>query len=792
MSDDELPPDIDDVDHPIPEGEPIELPPIDNVVAIGEAKKPRRARAPRKPTPDEEAFVAGFPSGNVFEAGSKLALIPAFEKAPIPPELVIPVGYSVTATGELWRKVGKSQALVASSIPLLRRVLTDPQTHEERLEIVFLRRRSWRSAIVERAIISVGGRDTARALGAVGAPIEPNNAKDIAQWIASLERENEHVLPCARVVQRSGWHETEDGDPVFVLGGHVIERGDLESDRVVFDDRGDAGGVTRNMRQHGTEEGQRALIARAIAASDAIAIVVCAALAAPLLERLGAPSFAVHCVGPSSRGKTTGLTVGAGVYGCPEIRGGQGWVSSWDSTSVGLEQRAQLSSDLPLCLDEAGLVSAEQRERDVYMLVGGQGRTRGAARGGLRASTSWRTVVISTGEEELVRVHEAHAGAQVRTIQVRVDGVGSLTGAEVAELGMEARQHYGWLGRAWIAALLEIEDWEPLRLRYRALERELRTVLGERSSIQQRQAEAFAVLALAAELAASLLKLEGLIGAPQRMASDADYRIEILPEWMRALSFVSNLISSEPNAFPELEPAHGGKRVKLVDGQRQQLAARLLGYFDESHGIERNPPLKRALYLVPDPMRERLADGGLSLETVARDWKREGVLVPDSTAKERLRRRVRLGGTNRPWLFVLDLEALNAALGEGPPGSPDGGRDHSPDPSDPSSGSGNASGQQMNLGGGITGRTGITQNEGTPARAGAGARAGARARAHVDIDQGDPSDPSDPSRSEGTGTTTDSSGESWDHSQDHGDPSKPPSDPSWDEEQDDRRDFQDW
>lgn len=332
--------------------------------------------------------------------------------------------------------------------------------------------------------------------------------------------------------------------------------------------------------------------------------------------------------------------------------------------------------------------------------------------------SSWRTNIISTGEEPLVRRERAHAGAQVRAIQVRVDGIGELTGSQVSDLGARSRQHFGWIGRAWIARLVRLTDFERLRLRYRALEKHFRQTLAERSSLEQRQAEAFAAMALAEELAHPWLGLPAP-GAVERLAANTEDRVGIIPEWQRGLTVISELLASEPGAFPDLEiSSTGGKRVRLPDGRKA--ANRYLGFYDENPQIEGH---EHVLCLIGAPIRDRLEEHGLSLDTIAREWKREGVLVPESTAKARLQRRVRIDGVRQPY-YVLDITAMERALGNevGSP-DPDGDPSGGPEGSQPKSPKG-----QMNLDTGITGITGITPND-AHVRAHAQAHAGAQARA---------------------------------------------------------------
>src|SRR5690606_32991098 len=107
-------------------------------------------------------------------------------------------------------------------------------------------------------------------------------------------------------------------------------------------------------------------------------------------------------------------------------------------------------------------------------------RSRGARQGGMRASVKWSTVLISTGEEELIRSDVAHAGAQVRALQLRVDGLGTLTGDEVSQLKSDATRHYGHLGRQWVGRLLSLtcEQWAGLRRHYEEFTREYRRIAG--------------------------------------------------------------------------------------------------------------------------------------------------------------------------------------------------------------------------------------------------------------------------------------------------------------------------
>jgi hypothetical protein len=160
------------------------------------------------------------------------------------------------------------------------------------------------------------------------------------------------------------------------------------------------------------------------------ALVIAAALAAPLLEPLSAPNFGVHLSGESSTGKTSMLRIGGSVYGDPHD---PQWLASWNATGAGAELRAAMLSDLPQCYDEIGGGEPEALDRMVYMLINGTGRTRAQRDLALRETQHWRTVLISTGERDLMSDTSA-TGVRTRIINVPVAGFGSLSPTAIDRL----------------------------------------------------------------------------------------------------------------------------------------------------------------------------------------------------------------------------------------------------------------------------------------------------------------------------------------------------------------------
>src|SRR5690606_36839499 len=129
-----------------------------------------------------------------------------------------------------------------------------------------------------------------------------------------------------------------------------------------------------------------------------VRFAVAAGFAAPLLSLVGHRTMILHLWGPSRAGKTAAGWDAISMWVDPEALMG-----TFNATKVGLELMAAMYSDLPLLVDERQVVGDKQGtvEALVYMLGLGKGKTRGRKGGGLQNTQTWRTIIITTGEEPL-------------------------------------------------------------------------------------------------------------------------------------------------------------------------------------------------------------------------------------------------------------------------------------------------------------------------------------------------------------------------------------------------------
>lgn len=503
---------------------------------------------------------------------------------------------------------------------------------DQRIEIAYFAREEWRRGKVDRLSL----RDARKALADMPADvaIDSNNASGVVQWLSEYMRHNEHRLPVRRFVSESGWHEA-GGEVCFLADTPIVRAGANHKVKIEADEAGDRGGMIRALAPQGSAEAHRSALRDAFNSDAVAAVAILAALAAPLLKPLRAPNFGVHMSGDSSRGKTTKLAIAASVFGDPK---NNQWLASWNTTSTAMELRAQTLCDLPLCFDEIGAGDRLQIEKSIYMLINGSGRERAERTMKLRKTPSWRTVVLSTGEHELAS-DEANTGAQVRVIQYRVTGFGSLDARGVDDLRERATRNSGQVGREWLRMLVDVDDWSELQALFETAKVQFRGQC-EGNQLAQRQAVYFALLAVTEHLASQTIGIGRKGGATVReLFTSAEGRKTVSSAGDRALDAVSQWLASEPDSFPRLDYGAAGG----LESRTKSSVRRINGVKHAS-----------TVLVLPEALKPYLAALGLSFNEVIAGWQERG--VTDCDAGRKLKR-MRWDGA-RVWTVAIKYEAL--------------------------------------------------------------------------------------------------------------------------------------
>lgn len=552
----------------------------------------------------------------------------AYREAPLDPNLRVPEGYELRRDGSLWITQGKETLATVAPI-FITRVLVDHYSGEGRVEMVYAEGGEWITAAASRRAIGDARTLVAECTG-FAVPVNSGNAGKLVDWFSAYLHCNATALPKLASVSTTGWHNAS-GARVFVSNEPVTPD---TAPPFALDTRGDRRKIFAALAPRGTLEGHVAALRRAWDASPVAACAIAGALAAPLLEPLRAPNFAIHLVGESSRGKTSQLKIAASVYGDPAS---PQWLASWNVSPSGLELRAAQLNDLPQFYDEIGGGDAQAAERMVYTLINGGGKTRATRDLTVRETVAWRTVVLSTGERELAD-ESAATGAQVRVVQLPVEGFGELSAAEVDALRAECAAHAGSLGHAWLRELVGVTDWQPYRDALAQLTAAVRQQAAD--PLQSRVAAYFALLSLTEAMVAETFNIGRSGGWTLRELLDSmgtRERVQGIAE--RAREAVESWVMSEPDAFPELTiNAHGGLEEPKSNGVRTR------------HGFKK--PDGTILILTGQFRQWCAKRARLTSRAVVREWLRLGWTECDSA---RLDKQIRVGTARGRYIVLTPL-----------------------------------------------------------------------------------------------------------------------------------------
>lgn len=354
----------------------------------------------------------------------------AIQGAPV--QLRIPEGYMLSDGGVATFDPQTHEPAVFCRTPLLiTRRLRGLDTGEERIEVAFKRDKEWHSSVQARSMVFQSRSIT--ELSKLGLTVTSENAKTIVRYLGALEAENIDLIPRCDSTTHLGWQTGNRFLPSH--GGDIVVDVDPSMQ-----------GYVNGYSQAGTLE--RWLKSVDTLRNNAVfRFILAASFAAPLLRPLNQRLFMVYNWGSSKGGKTAALRTALSAWGDPDRI-----IGNFNATNVALERMAGFYCDLPLGIDERQLAGDNQTrvERLVYMLSDGQGRARGSKAGGLQATSSWRTIILATGEEPLT-TETSMTGVSTRVLELY--GAPFASREQAAETYALTSAQYGTAGPAFIERL---------------------------------------------------------------------------------------------------------------------------------------------------------------------------------------------------------------------------------------------------------------------------------------------------------------------------------------------------
>ena len=260
-----------------------------------------------------------------------------------------------------------------------------------------------------------------------------------------------------------------------------------------------------NISSKGTVKEWRLGIIKLVQGHYALELMLVCSFSAMLIGYIGKDkgidTTIVDFWGTSSTGKSSGARVAASVYGDPDIAENS-ICSSWFSTGNSLIMSLVNLYGIVRVLDDTSSAITKDMEQMIYKVS--NGKDKGRLNGDIQQikSGTWRTLVISTGENPILE-DTAKQGAHVRAIEFNLQLTESAEHAH--ELNEFTNKQYGTAVLYFAQALLKIGK-ERIVDKYDKMYEKLLKILTDKP-LNERLCKVYTIILLAAILFNKIFKM---------------------------------------------------------------------------------------------------------------------------------------------------------------------------------------------------------------------------------------------------------------------------------------------
>lgn len=419
-------------------------------------------------------------------------------------------------------KYGYTNLICRHAIMPIRRLI-NIDSGEERLEIAYQKGRVWRSIIIEKSVIASSNQIL--QLAAFGVMVNSENAKALSTYLLDIEQMNYDTIPEQKSVGRLGWVVAHGFSPYV--------------DDLIFDGEANFRHIFLSVTESGNREKWLKAMIDLRSERTAGRLFLAASFASAIIEPCGLLPFFLHAWGGTETGKTVGLMVAASVWASPKLGN---FVTTFNSTTVGMEMTATFLNSLPMCVDELQIQSSagvKDFDKIIYQLTEGVGKTRGAKLGGLQRQNTWKNCIITNGEHPISSANSG-GGAVNRIIEFEcADKVYS----DLVGLCAIIKDNFGFAGREFIQYLQKDGALD----RVNDIQKEFYRELLKSDSTDKQAASASAILAADA-IATELIFKDGNALTVADLSSIMSKKQEVDVN-ARAMEYVMELIGRNPTHF---------------------------------------------------------------------------------------------------------------------------------------------------------------------------------------------------------------------------------------------------
>lgn len=434
-----------------------------------------------------------------------------------------------------------------------------------------------------------------------GVVLPEGNAKHLNEFFAYMVHAGSKTLEEMVITSKNGWKEDNN---MFVLGntGYTVEGtiNVLDADKAACAGLVPAGSL---------DEWVTAM--KPILKYPKARFKFYACVSAPLLRLLGQQSFILDNYFESTAAKTTTSDAAMSMIGNPtDLK------KSANSTKVGAERVAEQFSDLPVNLDETSTMKAEALQELVYMWANEKGKLRGKKDGGLQEESSWKSVIMLTGEVPIT-TEKSLTGAKIRVVEL-YGAIPDRIPNETGTANDVIKTNYGHVFPLYIREVLKHKD--HLKDMYQEIRAKFCDSSGDFDS---RISDTYATIALAGTLLENVFKD---IGLPAKDAAELTMSIcteiternRIERYSNRALDMVASWVASKEKYFI-IEQMNANNEVLGISDE--------IGRYEIHGWIVRNEDGVQYIDIVPTLLRKFLEQSDIQPERCFSDWREAGIIA---------------------------------------------------------------------------------------------------------------------------------------------------------------------
>jgi len=498
------------------------------------------------------------------------------------------------------------------------------ETGDEVLKIEFLTRdNEIKNLSISRKLFG-SGHKLAEKLVAQGADVYEHNSRDIIKFLVDSERRAEKEF----IHRGLGW-DRDDGKSLYFKHYKGIN---IDS---TYD--GDYA-----IKPKGSFNTFKEFVEREVIGNIPLELALTCGFSSAIIGLIGdeveAEALAIHIYGESTTGKTTASQLAAAVWGSPS-RNGEGLLRDWNSTYNSLIAQLRDNTGVTVVFDEASMSNIRDFTNMIYKLASGRDKDRLNRNAEMKATDTWNTTIVSTGEHALTTHANNNIGLLMRILELG-DITWTKSGAHADRLKSGLLENYGTAGPELVENLLDKDQEEIKKMWYNEQQR-INDMRDDTDRFKHRMAGKMAIITTTAKLVKKLL--------------DIDLNVE---------GILDMLIQAEKRRLPERDLA--GRAYNYLMEQISISSKNFTGDYSKPIGeVEASPYSdlwgkkiysnddRNELVIFPSVFKKIMEEGGFEEpNSILRKWKKKEILDAE---KDRLTRRRSVNGTRTP-VHVIKIE----------------------------------------------------------------------------------------------------------------------------------------